>query len=148
MRLIRSFQNPGADAMKRVFLILAFGIIAIQLIPGKRANPPVVYDFDGPAEVKAVLRKSCYDCHSNETEWPWYSRVAPMSWLVVRHVNDGRKHLNFSEWEALKDMGWIREEIHEEVAEGKMPMKSYLLLHSDAKVSETEQAVLKDWAGE
>ena len=134
--------------MKWLVIALCITIVGIQLVPVKRTNPEVVYDFDGPEEVKAVLKRSCYDCHSNETEWPWYSRVAPASWLVSHHVEDGRKHLNFSEWEALKEMGWIRSEIVEEIAEGKMPMKSYLRLHSEAKVTDEELAVLKKWAGE
>ena len=134
--------------MKKAAIVLLAVMAAIQFIPLKRTNPEIVYDFDGPPEVKAILQRSCYDCHSNETEWPWYSRVAPMSWLVVKHVRDGRRHLNFSEWEALRAMGWIREEIHEEIEEGKMPMKSYLLLHPDATVTAEELAVLKGWAGE
>jgi hypothetical protein len=134
--------------MKKIIIAIVLLAAGIQFIPAKRTNPDVAYDFDGPAKVKAILQKSCYDCHSNETRWPWYSYIAPASWLVSHHVEDGRKHLNFSEWEAMKDMGWIRREIHEEVAEGEMPMKSYLLLHSGAKVSAEELAILKHWAGE
>ena len=134
--------------MKRTIIALCIIIIGIQLIPVKRTNPAVVYDFDGPSKVKAILQRSCYDCHSNETEWPWYSHVAPISWMVAHHVEDGREHLNFSEWEAMREMGWIRSEIFEEVTEGKMPLKSYLLMHSDAKVTDEELAALKEWAGE
>ncbi len=132
--------------MKRVLLILAVVIIGIQLIPVKRTNPPVAYDFDGPAEVKAILKRSCYDCHSNETTWPWYSHVAPVSWLLADHVKEGREHLNFSEWEGMKDMGWIPGKILREVSEGEMPLKSYLLIHSDARVSPADLAVLGKWA--
>ena len=134
--------------MKRTIIALCIIIICIQLIPVKRTNPAVLYDFDGPDPVAAILQRSCYDCHSNETEWPWYSHVAPISWMVAHHVEDGREHLNFSEWEAMREMGWIRSEIFEEVTEGKMPLKSYLLMHSDAKVTDEELAALKEWAGE
>ncbi|HSR87695.1 MAG TPA: heme-binding domain-containing protein [Pontiella sp.] len=133
--------------MKWPVIALCAIIAGIQLIQVQRTNPEVVYDFDGPSEVKALLKRSCYDCHSNETEWPWYSHVAPASWLVDHHVEDGRKHLNFSEWEALRVMGWIRNEIVEEVAGGKMPPKSYLRMHSDAKVTAEELAILQEWAG-
>ena len=132
--------------MKWMVIALCTILAGIQLIPVERTNPAVVYDFDGPPDVKAILKRSCYDCHSNETQWPWYSRVAPASWLVTHHVDDGRKHLNFSEWEAWKAMSWIRSEIVEETAEGEMPPKSYLRLHSDAKVTAEELTVLKDWA--
>jgi hypothetical protein len=133
--------------MKWTFIALCTIIVGIQLIPVKQTNPEVAYDFDGPAQVKAILKRSCYDCHSNETAWPWYSHAAPASWLVAHHVEDGRKHLNFSEWEALKAMGWIRNEIVEEVSEGKMPPKSYLFMHPGAKVTAQELSVLKEWAG-
>ena len=134
--------------MKRTIIALCIIIVGIQFIPVKRTHPEVVYDFDGPDHVAAILKRSCYDCHSNETAWPWYSRVAPVSWMIAHHVEDGRKHLNLSEWEALKTMGWIRSEIVEEVAGGKMPPKSYLRMHSDAKVTAEELTVLKEWAGE
>ena len=132
--------------MKKILIAIAIVVIGIQFIPAKRTNPEVTYDFDGPPEVKRILKKSCYDCHSNETDWPWYSYIAPASWLVSRHVEDGRRHLNFSEWEAMRAMGWVREEIHGEVAEGAMPIKSYLLLHADANVTADELAILKAWA--
>jgi len=132
--------------MKKIFAALILILAGIQLIPVERTNPETVYDFDGPAEVKAILKTSCYDCHSYETRWPWYSYVAPMSWLVSHHVQDGRKHLNFSEWEMLKDMGWIRREIVEEVTKGEMPLPSYLRMHSEAAVSADELSILREWA--
>jgi hypothetical protein len=135
--------------MKRIIIALVvLLLIVMQFIPAKRTNPAVVYDFDGPAEVKAILKRSCYDCHSNETAWPWYSRVAPFSWFVVHHVDEGRAHLNFSNWEPLSTIPFVREEIHEETAEGKMPLKSYLLIHRKAGLSEADKAILRDWAGE
>lgn len=131
---------------KKILLFVLVIVVGIQFIPVQRTNPRVVYDFNGPAEVEAILRRSCYDCHSYETEWPWYSYVAPVSWLVVHDVEEGREHLNFSEWEALQNMVWIHSKIHAEVAEGKMPMEIYLLMHSDAKVTEDELRILKEWA--
>ena len=99
-------------------------------------------------EVNAVLRRSCYDCHSNETVWPWYSQIAPVSWLVARDVNDGRKHLNFSVWESYDEKRKAKKltEIGEEVGEGEMPMAIYLPAHPDAKLSEAEKTLLVEWA--
>ena len=138
--------------MKRKLLILtgalAVILIAIQLVPVERTNPPVVADFDGPTAVKAVLETSCYDCHSHETSWPWYSRVAPMSWLVAHDVEEARDHLNFSQWGTLdaKRREKLTEEIWEEVEEGEMPLKVYLLAHPDARLSEADKATLRDWS--
>jgi len=73
-------------------------VIAIQFVTVERTNPPVTGEINVTPELKSVLQKSCYDCHSNETVWPWYSKVAPVSWLVSKDVVEGREELNFSEW--------------------------------------------------
>jgi hypothetical protein len=86
---------PKLKARTAVFSLLALGIL-IQLIPIRRDNPPATGSVAAPPEVMSILRRSCYDCHSNETIWPWYSRVAPVSWLVARDVHEGRRHVNFS----------------------------------------------------
>ena len=90
---------------------------------GNRTNPPVQADFRGLTEVVSVLRRACYDCHSNETVWPWYSRVAPVSWVIAHDVNEGRAALNFSTWNQLSPEKQAKaiNESWEEVAEGKMP---------------------------
>ena len=145
---LTSGEQKTEKPMKRIIIALAAVVIGIQLIPVKRINPAVVSDFDGPSEVKAILQSSCYDCHSNETEWPWYSHVAPMSWLVAHDVKDGREHLNFSNWEPLKDIVWIRTQIYNMAANGQMPPTPYLTMHSDTKVTDEELVVLKKWAEE
>jgi hypothetical protein len=138
--------------MNRKLLILvgavAVILVAIQLVPVDRTNPAVGADFDGPPAVKAVLETSCYDCHSHETRWPWYSRVAPVSWLVAHDIEEARDHLNFSQWGKLdaKRREKLTEEIWEEVEEGAMPLKMYLLAHPDARLSETAKATLRDWS--
>jgi hypothetical protein len=147
MPLTRDEQKTEKP-MKRIIIALVILVVGIQFIPVKQTNPAMISDFSGPAEVKAILQKSCYDCHSNETEWPWYSQVAPMSWLVAHDVKKGRERLNFSDWEPLKDIVWIRSMIYRQVASGQMPLKSFLTMHSDAKVSDEELATLKEWAGE
>jgi len=134
--------------------ILRYGLLSfivlflvIQLVPVDRSNPPVVADFDGPVEVKQILQRSCYDCHSNTSEWPWYSYVAPVSWLVAYDVAEGREELNFSDWQRFAGDAHLLEEIPEEVEEGEMPMPIYLLTHRDAKVSRQELATLKSYFG-
>lgn len=120
--------------------------ILIQFLPVARTNPPVKAAFDGPIAVREIFQRSCYDCHSNQTEWPWYSRVAPASWLVADHVYEGREELNFSDWPAYDD-AHTREEIVEVTTEGEMPLPSYLWIHHRAKLSPDDLAVLRQWAG-
>ncbi|MCU0305505.1 MAG: heme-binding domain-containing protein [Thermoanaerobaculales bacterium] len=140
--------------MKRVLVVtvglLVAALIVIQLIPVDRSNPPVVADFDGPPEVAAVLRASCYDCHSHETRWPWYSRVAPVSWLVVHDVDEGRDKMNFSRWGALDldRRAKLAEEIWEEVEEGEMPLLAYRLAHPDARLTDGSRSLLRGWAAD
>jgi len=75
--------------------------VALQFVPVDTSNPPATVDIEAPADVKEILQRSCYDCHSNETRWPWYFRIAPFSWLAAHDVEEGREHLNFSEWDQL-----------------------------------------------
>jgi hypothetical protein len=123
-------------------------LVVAQLVPVERSNPAVQSDVDAPADVEAVLRRSCYDCHSNETRWPWYSRVAPVSWLVAHDVDEGRGHLNFSEW-PVADFEARELELHDiedELVRGEMPLKIYLVMHRDARLSEQERGALVQWA--
>ena len=129
-----------------VGLVVVFGLM--QLARPEHTNPPVTGEIKVSPEVNAVLRRACYDCHSNETVWPWYSQIAPVSWLVARDVNDGRKHLNFLVWESYDEKRRAKKltEISEEVGEGEMPMAIYLPAHPDAKLSEAEKTLLVEWA--
>ena len=127
---------------KRRWLAPAFGIVlvalvGIQFVPVERTNPPVRNDLGAPAEVDAILRGACYDCHSNETRWPWYARVAPMSWFLSNHVEDGRREMNFSEWPVVD---------FEAVQEGEMPLRSYKLLHPEARLTPEQVEILVGWA--
>lgn len=108
----------------------------------------VVSEVDAPLEVLSVLRRACYDCHSNETVWPWYSRVAPASWLVARDVNEGREALNYSTWTSYpaEERDEERAETWEEVEEGEMPLGVYLLMHREAKLSDADRTILRSWA--
>lgn len=100
-------------------------------------NAAVVADapWSSP-DARRLAVAACYDCHSNETQWPWYSNVAPMSWLVQRDVDQGRDELNFSEWPAHDD------DLADAVEDGAMPPRNYTLLHPDARLSDAEKATL------
>ena len=119
---------------------LAFALLfaALQAIPYGRnhANPPTTLEpaWDSPATREFAVR-ACFDCHSNQTTWPWYSNLAPASWLVQRDVDEGRSKLNFSEWDRPQEEPW---ESVEAVAEGEMPPRSYLFLHSPARLTPEE----------
>lgn len=131
-------MNKAAKVIAYCLLagILLFGLI--QLIPfGKNhSNPPVLQEPDwDSAETRALVKRACFDCHSNETIWPWYSKVAPSSWLVQRDVEQGRKKMNFSDWGRRNEDG---EEIREVILEGEMPLPAYLLMHPEARLTEEE----------
>jgi len=112
-----------------------------------RTNPPVRTRVPAPGDVQSILRRACYDCHSNETKWPWYSYVAPASWFVVDHVNHGRGDLNFSEWPAydIEAEEHAFKDIEEQIEKGQMPLRSYTWLHTDAKLSEVDRETLLRW---
>jgi len=134
---------------RTLILVLIFvPLLAIQFVPVGRANPSVTHEVDAPSDALAVLRRSCFDCHSNTTKWPWYSYVAPMSWFVADHVRDGRRHMNFSEWDHLDAdvQAHLIAEVWEEVSEGEMPLTSYLLLHGSARLSDDDRHTLQHWA--
>ncbi len=114
-------------------------VVGLQLVPYGRdhSNPPVVSDAPWPDErVAAIARESCYSCHSNETEWPWYSSVAPMSWLVQQDVDAGRDELNFSTWP--DDDGELDDAV-EQILEGDMPPTRYTGIHRGAALTDAEQ---------
>lgn len=142
--------------MKLALRILGIVFLLAQFVRPPRTNPPVDPAVDltavvaVPADVAELLRASCYDCHSNETAWPWYASVAPSSWLVVRDTNEGRRHLNFSEWGSFpaRKVDHKLGELIEMVEERKMPLPVYLPLHPDAKLSDEGRARLVQWAEE
>ena len=135
---------------------VALLFVAAQFIRPERVNPPTVSALtldestNVPARVAEVLDRSCMDCHSNRTEWPWYSNVAPVSWLVIDHVNHGRRHLNFSEWATYdrERAGHHLKDVCGEAKRGTMPLGSYLLAHRDAALSPEDVEVLCDWAAD
>jgi hypothetical protein len=126
--------------LKRLVIAGVVGFVLIQLIPVDRSNPPVTREIQwNSAETQQLAQNACYDCHSNQSEWPWYSYVAPASWLVAHDVEEGREHLNFTEWDRPNEEA---EEILEEVEEGSMPLTKYVLLHPEANLSAAERQTL------
>ena len=133
----------------KVFALILLGMLIIaQLVPVSRTNPPELSPLKLPSEVENILQKACFDCHSNKTKWPWYTRVAPISWWIVDHVQEGREELNFSDWNSIppNKRGEKFEEIGEEVEEGEMPLASYTMGHPEARLSQREIQILRDWA--
>lgn len=124
---------------KALFVALTGGLLAglgIQLMPVDRRNPPVVREvaWDKP-RTGELARRACYDCHSNETVWPWYSSVAPASWLIAKDVNEGREHLNFSEWDGPNEG---LDEVIGMLETREMPLPQYVVLHPSAALTEPE----------
>jgi Haem-binding domain len=136
--------------MKIIKLIVALAVITLvgmQFFRVDRSNPPVSNDLSAPPEVKAILKRACYDCHSNETRWPWYSGVAPISWLVVRDVTLGRKEMNFSEWDNYyaatrrHKLQWMGRALRRE----NMPPWPYRLIHPATRLTNADRAALERW---
>ncbi|MBK9099066.1 MAG: heme-binding domain-containing protein [bacterium] len=133
--------------MKKILIGLGVILLGIQFIPVERTNPPVSMDINAPENIAGILRTSCYDCHSNETVWPWYSKIAPVSFLVAGDVKEGREHLNFSEWDKYNadKKGKILEEIVEEIQKENMPLSSYTFTHPNAKLDDYRIKLIEDW---
>jgi cytochrome c551/c552 len=124
--------------------ILAIGFLAIQLVPYGRdhTTPPVTGEPAWDSETtRQLARRACFDCHSNETVWPWYSNIAPISWRLQNHVDEGREKLNVSEWGSGEQE---TEDIVEVVREGEMPPWDFLLAHPEARLSEADRQALLD----
>lgn len=135
-------------------LALIAAAAAIQLVRPARTNPPtepsrtLSATVDVPEEAAGVLARACRDCHSNDTRWPWYSRVAPISWFVVDHVNHGRRHFNYSDW--AKYDASERERLLKNVCtlarKGEMPLPTYTWMHRDARLTDEDVLALCGWA--
>jgi len=138
-------------AMNKLQLVLVTGLglgLLIQLIPVNRTNPPSTGELQTQPAVSGLLKRACYDCHSHETRWPWYSHVAPIAWLLAHDVKEGRDHLNFSAWTGYTTSGknYLREKMIKEIGDGDMPPAPYAWMHREAVLSAEDLKVLKDWA--
>ena len=134
-------------------ILIVVLLVVIQFVPIKTPSNNVnisndlvsVEKLDG--DVSVILKTSCYDCHSNQTPYPWYSHVAPVSWLVANDVKEGRAKLNFSDWKLNNKRRKIRqlEDIKEQVQQGEMPMGIYTVIHKKAKLTESQKQLLVKW---
>lgn len=138
---------------RTVGLVAVLLLVAIQLVPVDVRNFPVspegsIYGIETvPMEVKSVFESSCNNCHSNQTRWPWYSRLAPASWIVAHDVHEGRRHMNFSEWSSYsqKKRDEKLENICDQLMNGDMPDGKYLLIHRNARLSEGQKEAVCRW---
>lgn len=139
-------KKPAAKTILNTVLAVLFILAVIQLIPyGKPGNPPIITEpIWNTQATRALAKRACFDCHSNETVWPWYSKVAPVSWLVLMDVNNGRRVLNFSEWGNGKRDGENPKKIQEELLEGEMPPFQYTLVHAESRLTNQERQQLSD----
>ena len=130
--------------------ILVVALLGAQAVRPDRTNPPVESDVAAPPVIGALLRRACYDCHSHETVWPWYSLVAPASWLLAHDVREGREELDFSSWGSYGPQRKAKKlrETADEVLQSEMPPPLYLLLHREARLSDAERHALATWCAD
>lgn len=138
--------------MKKIVLIILAVFILIQFVRPEKNNSQnetnsIEIVMEVPTEVQQILKTSCNNCHSNNTAYPWYSEIAPVSWYLASHVNEGKEHLNFSEWALYNEnqKNHIIEDLLEELEEKKMPLKSYLIVHENAKMTAEQYKILINW---
>lgn len=140
--------------LKKIVLVIAAAFVLAQLVRPDLTNPKeqpghtLYANVNVPQDVRGIFERSCRDCHSNRTTWPWYTNLAPVSWLLAHDVKDGRKELNLSEW-AKYDVNRAErklEEICDQVKKGDMPMKIYVPLHPNAKLTDDDKQVVCGWA--
>lgn len=142
------------SVLRWVLIVLATAFIIVQFYRPARTNPPIDQAktieaiLQVPPPVSAIFDRSCNDCHSNKTSWPWYTNVAPVSWFVIDHVNEGRHDMNFSEWgtyDKNKQSRRLRD-ICEQVEDGEMPLNTYTTLHPGSKLSAADVQTLCEWS--
>ena len=129
--------------MLSILLFVFVAFVVLQFLPSEgQTNPPITQSpaWDSP-RTEQLVRAACFDCHSNETDWPWYASIAPISWRIEEHVEHGRRHLNFSEFDKPQRHAT---EAAEEVEEGHMPLWDYMLLHPDSRLSDEDKRALID----
>ena len=140
--------------IKVTLIVFALAFIVAQFIRPEFSNPPVVQadtlwgSTQVPDDVRQIIVRSCADCHSNETRYPWYSNFTPSNWFLAGHVDEGRGELNFSTWNSYKPETKKHklEEVCEQVEQRSMPLPSYLWIHRDAALSEAEARILCEWS--
>ncbi len=134
------------------WILIVSGIVClfiiIQMVPVQTSNPPSRTALKITGKARPIMKKACLDCHSQETDWPWYSEVAPVSWFIINDVKEGREHLNFSTWYEYEDEKKIKiyEEIIEVLEKDEMPLPAYKWLHPEARLTPQEKEIIYQWA--
>jgi hypothetical protein len=131
-----------------VLVIACLQLKQIDRIPYEKPTEQDIFAMENSnSELEILVKKNCYDCHSNQVNYPWYSSIAPISWFVQDHIEDGRKHMNFSEWGAYSNekKAHKAEEGSEEVEEGEMPLESYAFIHRHANLSQEQRSMIVNW---
>ncbi|KMQ59677.1 cytochrome C [Chryseobacterium sp. BLS98] len=149
-------MNKSFFSIKNILTVLLVLFIGIQFIDVKKNISPnqfanAIGNFYAiPKNVQSILKTSCYDCHSNNTFYPWYSNMQPVKWWLSDHVNSGKRHLNFDEFNTYSREKKLKKlnEIVETVKEGEMPLTSYTVIHQKAKLSLTDQSEIEKWVNE
>ncbi len=136
--------------MKKLLILIVLIFIGIQFVPmDVPADVPSKAEdsIEAPENIQAILKRSCFDCHSNHTTFPWYSSIAPVSWFTKYHVKEGREHMNFSTWASYDDEKKLKflQKIPKAI-KSKMPLPSYLLIHKEAKLSDADKEAITKWA--
>lgn len=140
-------------AKKKIFLIIIGVVLAIQLYRPSRKNPPedpsrtIKASMPMPPEIDRIIGNSCNDCHSYKTNWPWYSKVAPVSWFIASDVRDGRRHVNFSDWASYPPEKELRKlgQICEELEDSEMPLKQYTWIHKGTRLTDAQRDTVCSW---
>jgi len=138
---------------KKAILLLLIAVVGIQFMPTTRNQSNEVYETDFtktlivPNNVQNLLKNSCYDCHSNNTNYPWYNLIQPVSWFLENHIKEGKKELNFNEFGAysIRMQKSKLKSVINQIKENKMPLPTYALIHKDAKLSEADKELLIRW---
>lgn len=141
-------------AIKKITILLVIALVGIQFMPTKRNISDVVPAtdintvFNVPEGITATFKTSCYDCHSNNTVYPWYNKIQPMAWLLENHINNGKAELNFNEFGdySVRRQKSKLKSIASQINDGEMPISSYTIIHQDAKLSESDKKLIKEWA--
>jgi hypothetical protein len=137
--------------LKWAVIVLLTVFLLLQLANPARTNPPVISDMIAdthpPEPVATALVAACYDCHSHQTKWPWYSHIGPVAWLVANDVNEGRHNLDLSEWPADDAKRAVRrlEDMSDNIGSADMPPKKYTAIHADARLTADQRKVMTDW---
>ncbi|MEP7319743.1 MAG: heme-binding domain-containing protein [Panacibacter sp.] len=142
------------SSKKKILLLLLLLFIAMQFIQPARNKSSIVQQadmirhFTVPANAARILKTSCYDCHSNNTPYPWYANIQPIGWLLAKHIRDGKRELNFSDFATYSQRRQLSKlkAIANSIKDGSMPLASYTLLHGDAKLSDSSKQQLIEWA--